>query len=179
MSLVGSYITINDSYDGNIADVVGKSGKVVAQANGLLALDIRGYKKDQDHRYWDYNVVVKESEVDVKTFEFKDSKGTLVEIGDKVVYGPLGGGVTIGEVVDIKEATHSRWGREYTETKVQLKIESEQAWTDGDRWVRLPGTTTRWYGHGSRMLVIQKGSMNFIKSFGDITIASDNVTWIR
>ncbi len=170
MSLVGKYVTINDSYDGNITDVIGKTGRVVARKDDLLALDLRGYKKDQDHRYWDYNVLVKESEVDVKEFEFKDSKGQLVEIGDKIVYGPLGGGVTVGTIVDMKEATTSSWGRSYTETKVQVETESEKMWHDGDREIRLPSTTTRWYSHGSRMLVIQKGSMNYISSFGSITL---------
>jgi hypothetical protein len=170
MSLVGKYVTIKDSYEGNLEDVIGKTAKVVSASGEFLVLDLKAYKKNQDHRYWDYDAVVKASEVEVKEFEFKDSKGTLVEIGDKVVYGPLGGGVTVGEVIDIKEATHSRWGRSYTETKVQLRIESERAWTDGDRWVRLPNTTTRWYSHGGRMLVIQKGSMNFLSSFGKITL---------
>jgi hypothetical protein len=174
MSLVGKYVTIKDNYEGNLEDVIGKTAKVVSSSGEFLALDLKAYKKNQDHRYWDYDAVVKESEVEVKEFEFTDSKGQKVEIGDKVVYGPLGGGVTVGEVVDIKEATHSRWGGSYTETKVQLRIESEKAWTDGDRWIRLPDTTTRWYSHGGRMLVIQKGSMNYLSSFGKITISADS-----
>lgn len=164
MSLVGKYVTINDTYEGNLADVVGKTGRVIAHNDGLLALDIRAYKKDQDHRYWDYDVMVLESEVTVKEFEFKDSKGQLVEIGDKIVYGPLGGGVTVGTVVDIKEAAHSSWGRSYTETKVQVEIESSKMWYDGDRKIEVPSTTTRWYSHGGRMLIVEKSQKNYISA---------------
>jgi hypothetical protein len=172
-SLVGRYVKIKDNYAGNIVDVVGKTAKVLARRGDNLALDLKGYKKNQDHRYWDYDVIVNTGEIEVVEFDFKDSNGQKVEIGDKVVYGPLGGGVTVGIVVDIKEAEHSRWGRGYKTTKVQLEVESEKFYGDGDREVRLPSTTKRWYDHGSRMLVIQKGAFTGNRSWSNVIGNSD------
>jgi hypothetical protein len=167
---VGDYVTITEAYSGNLVDVVGKTAKVRVRHNDLLVLELKAYKKDQDHRYWDYDVIVKDNEVEVQHYEFKDSKGTLVEVGDTVVYGPLGGGVSMGKVVEIKQGVHSRWGRDYTETKVKVETESSDYYTDGDRKVELPSKTHRWYSHGDRMLVVQKGSLSYMSNFGEITI---------
>jgi len=169
MAIVGDYVKITENYKGNIRDVIGKVGKVVARKADLYALDLRGYKKDQDHTYWDYNVIVQAGEFEVQKPEFKDSKGQLVEIGDTIVYGPLGGGVRIGKVVEIKETEHSSWGHKYKTTKVRVEIDSENYWGDGDRSIRLPSKTFRWYGDSSRMLVIRKGSLDYINALGSIT----------
>lgn len=166
MANIGDYVKINERYAGNLEGVIGKVGKIVAKQGANIALDLRAYKKNQDHRYWDYNVVVRDNEIDVMNPEFKDSKGQLVEIGDTVVYGPLGGGVRMGRVVDVREVekTYSYSSRVYKSVRVKVELDDEKAWTDGDRWVKIPSKTYRWYDDSSRMLVIQKGSLNYLSS---------------
>lgn len=169
MANIGDYVKINESYAGNLESVIGRVGKVVAKQGDVYALDIRAYKKNQDHRYWDYDVMVKDGEFDVRNPEFKDSKGQLVEIGDTVVYGPLGGGVRMGRVVDIREVemTYSYSSHTYKKVRVRVELDSERYFGDTDRSIRIPNKTYRWYDDSSRMLVIQKGSLRYLSSLSE------------
>lgn len=185
MSLVGTKVRVKDNYAGGLENVIGRVGKVIAVdpnhdpfAEGrLYALDIQGIRRKSYYDNWrkenveytyDYTVLVTGDEIERVAYEVKDSQGQLVELGDKVVYGPLGGGVSMGKVVDIKDNESGG----YYKFAVKVELEETTSHIDGgDRRIDgLPSKRYQWYTHMDRLLVIQKGSLNFISKFGQVTL---------
>ncbi|AVD99320.1 hypothetical protein SEA_BILLNYE_145 [Streptomyces phage BillNye] len=186
MSLVGTRVRVKDNYAGGLDGVIGKTAKVVAfdpnhdpaTEGRLYALDIQGsrtktyydsWRKEDVSYTYDYTVLVTGEEIEPVVFDVTDSKGQKIEIGDTVAYGPLGGGVNVGKVVDLKEANDRYY-------KVAVKVELDETTSHidgGDRRIDgLPSKRYQTYTHTDRMLVIQKGSFNYVQQFGKITLGS-------
>lgn len=161
MIQMGTRVRVKDNYAGGLDSVVGRTGKVLrGSADGLYLLDIKGRRKASwgDYTY-DREVIVNESEVEAVDFDIKDAKGRKIELGDEVAYGPLGGGVTIGTVVDIDERIGS-YGRKTV--KFRLETKAREFYTDGgDRQISGANTNSyRWYEHAGRCVVINKNPLN-------------------
>lgn len=161
MIQMGVRVRIRDNYAGGLDNVVGRTGKVLrGTTEGLYLLDIKGRRKASwgDYTY-EREVIVKESEVEAVDFDIKDAQGRKIELGDKVAYGPLGGGVTIGTVVDIDER-EGRYGRKTV--KFRLETTSKEFYTDGgDRQISGANVTSyRWYEHSGRCVIIEKNPVN-------------------
>lgn len=157
---VGMRVRVKDNYAGGLDNVVGQSGKILKTDGDNYLLDIKGQRKASWGNYsYDYSVMVKADEIENVNFEVKDSKGRKIELGDKVAYGPLGGGVTVGTVVDIAER-EGRYG--YKTVKFRLEMDHEDYHTDGgDRQIRGGIVKTyRWYESGNRALVLSKNPLN-------------------
>ncbi|QZE11299.1 hypothetical protein SEA_EMMA1919_190 [Streptomyces phage Emma1919] len=160
MIQMGVRVRVKDNYAGGLDNVVGRTGKVLrGTADGLYLLDIKGKRKASwgDYTY-EREVIVEEHEVEAVDFEIKDSQGRKIELGDKIAYGPLGGGVTIGTVVDIDERGDG-WNRA---VKFRLETKSREFFTDGgDRTIDGANVTTyRWYAHPGRCVILEKNPIN-------------------
>jgi hypothetical protein len=157
----GIRVRVRDNYAGGLDNVVGRTGKVLrVSQDGLYLLDIKGRRKASwgDYTY-DREVIVNESEIETVDFDLKDAKGRKIELGDEVAYGPLGGGVIIGTVVDIDER-EGRYGRKTV--KFRLETKTKEFYTDGgDRTISGANVTSyRWYEHSGRCVVISKNPIN-------------------
>ncbi|WMI33556.1 hypothetical protein SEA_KENREY_192 [Streptomyces phage Kenrey] len=157
----GIRVRVRDNYDGGLDNVVGKTGKVLrVSEDGLCLLDIKGGRKASWGNYtYECEVIVKESEVETVDFDIKDAQGRKIELGDTVAYGPLGGGVTIGTVVDIDERV-GRYGRKTV--KFRLETNAKEFYTDGgDRQISGANVKSyRWYEHSGRCVIINKNPIN-------------------
>lgn len=149
---VGKRVKVLDNYSGGLEGIVGRSGKVVEIRHGFYVLDVYGTRKPSwsPNRSYDYQALVLENEIEELKFDLTDSKDNPIELGDTVVYGPLGGGITLGKVIDI--ATYDSIG-----VKFLLEIQGATGYFDGgDRKVSVDTTYKQWYRHGGRALVIKK-----------------------
>lgn len=158
---VGMRVRVKDNYAGGLDKVVGRTGKILRiTPEGLYLLDIKGQRKASwgDYMY-DHEVIAEENEIDSVDFSLTDSMGRKIELGDKIAYGPLGGGVTVGTVVDIDERV-GRYGR--TTVKFRLESNVKDYHSDGgDRIISgNPLKSYRWYEHTGRCVVIQKNPIN-------------------
>ncbi|QIN94117.1 hypothetical protein PP459_gp116 [Streptomyces phage Wakanda] len=171
-TLVGKKVRVKDNYAGGLENVIGKVAKIVAvdpnhdpaTEGRLYALDIEGVRRKSYYDNWrkedveytyNYTVLVTGEEIEPVVYDIKDSQGQSVELGDKVVYGPLGGGVSCGTVVDMKESDHY-----YYKFAVKVELEETTSHIDGgDRRIDgLPSKRYQWYSHMDRLLVIQKAA---------------------
>jgi hypothetical protein len=180
---VGTKVKVKDNYSGGLDNVIGKTAKVVYvdvpeddRVCTRLVLDIKGtrkYTRDSwitpgamEDYILDHTVIVNSNEVDLVSFDFKDVKGKQVEIGDEVAYGPLGGGVIFGRVVDIDNVHGDRYGYSYSKVKVRLEIQDTHLISDGgDIRIEVPYKRYQWYSHGRRMVILNKKF-----SLGDLRI---------
>ncbi|AXQ63421.1 hypothetical protein SEA_COMRADE_182 [Streptomyces phage Comrade] len=161
MIQIGIRVRVLDNYSGGLGNTIGRTGKVLrASSEGLYLLDIKGSRKASwgDYTY-ERDVIVKADEIEPVSFDLKDAQGRKIELGDKVAYGPLGGGVTIGTVVDIDER-EGRYG--YKTTKFRLETNGKDYFNDGgDRTISGGHLKTyRWYEHSGRCVIIEKNPIN-------------------
>lgn len=168
MIMNGARVKVLDNYSGGLDGVKGAVGKIVStelsEGKTFYKLDIMGQRTNTvqystgPYTYTSsYYAIVKADEIEEQPYNYKDMNGQLVELGDIVVYGVHGGGLIKGTVVDFKDVTHVRWGRDYDELK--MKIESEHSYDSsdgGDRKVAVKSKHTRWLSGQSRTLIIQK-----------------------
>lgn len=145
MDYVGKRVKITN-YDGGLMVEPGQTGKVIAQSENKLVLDLKALCRDWD---WLENVIVRVDEVEPVEYIFKDAVGNQIHVGDTVAYGPLGGGVILGIVTDIKERANSRLA-------IQMEVDSERVYWDGKRRVSAQAKTRRWYDRPYRMRIVQK-----------------------
>jgi hypothetical protein len=160
MFQVGMRVRVKDNYAGGLDNVVGQSGKILKTDGEKFLLDLKGSRKASWGNYtYDRNVIALENEIEAVSYEVKDGKGRVIELGDKVAYGPLGGGITIGTVVDIAER-EGRYG--YKKVKFRLEIDDVAFHSDGGDRDFTSGVikSYRWYESGSRSLVLSKNPLN-------------------
>ncbi|QIQ63043.1 hypothetical protein SEA_MOAB_187 [Streptomyces phage Moab] len=159
MFYVGMRVRVKDNYAGGLDNVVGRTGKVLRTNGESYLLDIQGSRKASwgDYTY-ERDVIVTDSEIESVSFDLKDSKGRKIELGDKVAYGPLGGGVTVGTVIDIDERGEG-WSKA---VKFRLEIDVPRTFTDGGDRTLDGGTekSYRWYQYGGRALILSKNPIN-------------------
>lgn len=155
---IGTRVRVKDTYSGGLDNVIGRTGRIVNHDDDSYALDIQGQRKATWGDYiHDYDVIVTESEIEKVEFNLTDCKGQKIELWDTVVYGPVGGGITLGTVIDIDER-NGRWGGRTV--KFLLEIDSRLVYSDGDgrKITDSSHKTTRWYENDNHALVIRKGS---------------------
>lgn len=176
MITVGSKVKVNDTYTGNLTDVIGKVGNVIAiqrpenpEIESTYLLDIRGsYREESTYRpgsFYTYqsNVIAFGSEIEEFSYGMTDCKGVLLEVGDKVVYSGNQPGIIEGEVVDFKDTETVRWGNDRKVKKVQLKIARTVYHNDGNgRRFETEEFYTQWFEHNKRMMIVQKNLSNLI-----------------
>lgn len=173
MISIGTRVKVTENYSGGLSNVVGKIGKVIyidraEQENvaSRFVLDIQGGREHKTQSWHNrteetytliYPVVVTSNEFEIVSYEFKDCEGTSVEIGDRVAYGPLGGGVIIGTVIDIDKGSYNRYGRSDEKTRVRVEVEDTTYTSDGgDRRIKMPYKRYQWYSHSGRIVVLRK-----------------------
>lgn len=171
MIVKGSKVRVKENYSGNLSDVIGQVGTVLdvdipadPAVQRTYLIDVRGmYRQESSYspgRFYEYysNVIAFSDEIEEYSYGMKDAKGTLLEIGDHVVYSGNQPGIIEGEVVDFKDTEQKHWGSQTRQVvKVKLKIARNHTYTDGaGRSFTTEGTYTQWFEHGSRMLIIEK-----------------------
>jgi hypothetical protein len=170
MIQVGSRVKIKPNYSGGLEGVLGKTAKVTKiektapEICSRYVLDIKG---ERTHTYnyggnptkytRSYYVIVDSDEVEEVPYEFKDCEGNIVEIGDLVVYGSYGGGLTKGTVVDFKDTTYPRWGNPREELKMKVEYDCPCYESDGNgRRISFTEKRTQWFSNGGQTLIVQK-----------------------
>lgn len=168
MIINGARVKVLDNYSGGLDGVKGAVGKVVSteivDGKTFYQLDIMGTRTQTveystgPYKYSSsYYAIVKPDEIEEQPYNFKDMNGQVVELGDIIVYGVYGGGLIKGTVVDFKDVTRVRWGRDYDELKMKVECEHSYNSSDGgDRKVSVKSKYTRWLASQSRTLIIQK-----------------------
>lgn len=177
--LVGRKVKVKDNYSGNLQGVKGKVGTIVAiqvpddeRVQSSYLLDITGsYEQESTYypgRSYTYHskAIVFSDEIEPYSYEMKDSKGVVLEIGDKVVYSGNRPGIIEGEVVDFKDSEERRWSQSRQVKKVQLKIARDVVHSDGERRFSTQEYYTQWFEHSGRMLIVQKNLSDVITLFG-------------
>lgn len=168
MISVGVRVKVLDSYSGGLDNAKGRLAKIVGMDyNGgqpNYVLDIEG-ERTSSYNYGGgertyiskYPVIVNGSEIEEVPYEFKDSEGNLVELGDVVAYAVYGGGIIKGTVVDFKDTVYPRWGNPRKELKMKVEYEVKTYRTDGDgRKAYAIRKCTQWLSSQSSTLIIQK-----------------------
>jgi len=169
MIVKGSKVKIKDNYSGNLSDVIGKVGTVIdvetpsdEAIERRFLLDIEGgYVHEASYypggkRYYTAKAIVHRSEIEEYSYEMKDCKGVLLEIGDKVVYSGNRPGIIEGEVVDFKDTEHSWYSGTRQVNKVQLKITGSNRHSDGVRYFDSETSRLQWFENTDRMMIVQK-----------------------
>lgn len=156
----GRNVKVNDNYKGDLENVKGRIGKVIAVDGDNFLIDINGdklYPESSYHSafYMKQPLILKENEFDIVEYEMLDGNGRKIQLGHNVVYGPLRGGVIQGKVVDFK-TTKDYYGKEVT--KFQLEIQVVVTQSDGSgRTVRHNSVYRQWFSCSHRALVIDYG----------------------
>ena len=175
---VGSYVRIKDNYSGNLMDVKGKIGTIVAidtpsdeavQTNYLLDI-VGSYEQESSYypgRSYTYNsrAIVTSDELEPFSFGMKDCQGLDLEVGDKVVYSGNRPGIIEGEVVGFKDHEVRRWNTNRNVKKVQLKIARDVVHSDGKRRLVTQTHYTQWFEYSDRMRILEKNLANVVSLF--------------
>lgn len=174
MIVKGSKVRINDNYNGNLSDVIGKVGSVVEveipsneEIESRYLLDIEGtYVHEASYypggkRTYTSKAIVHRSEIDEFSYDMRDCKGVLLEVGDKVVYSGCRPGIIEGEVVDFKD-TENSWMSVREVKKVQLRITDSYRYNDGIRTFEKKVSRFQWFEHPGRMMIVQKNMNNIV-----------------
>ncbi len=154
---IGTRVRVKDNYTGGLDNVIGRTGRIVKSDDDSHLLDIKGERQPSWARQmWNYDVIVTSDEIELVDFNLTDPEGQKIEIGDTVVYGPVGGGITLGKVVDIDE--RDGWGSKTV--KFRLEIQAASKYTDGgSREVNDKSATHyQWCQNPNQARVIKKGS---------------------
>jgi hypothetical protein len=192
MIQINSRVKVKDNYLGGLDDVIGRTAKVIhvhktpPEMYNKYVLDIEGTRQrsyyssgGQQFYTQKYSVIVNGDEIEELPYEFRDSEGNLVELGDTVVYASHGGGITKGVVVDFKDTVYPRWGSPRKELKMQVEYEVTQYYSDGNESIesRVPYITKRkqWFSNGHQTLIIEKNAVRrFLVSKDNLTLLKNN-----